>query len=196
LKPTEIAFTVNDLLVEYFPDVLEVNFTAEMEHDLDDIANGKQDWVAVLKNFYGTFEPRLEHAKADMPEVNTEPEKVGRDCPTCGHELIIRWGRFGKFISCSNFPECKYTEPYLEKIGVTCPKDGGEIVMRKTRRGRVFYGCEHYPNCDFTSWKRPVATPCPACKGLLTVKNTKELICVDCGNTFSIEIAENKEEMA
>ena len=196
LKPTEIAFTVNDLLVEYFPDVLEVNFTAEMEQDLDDIANGKQDWVAVLKNFYGTFEPRLEHAKEDMPEVNAEPEKVGRDCPNCGHELIIRWGRFGKFISCSNFPECKYTEAYLEKIGVTCPKDGGAIVMRKTRRGRVFYGCENYPKCDFTSWKRPVSTPCPACKGLLTIKNTKELVCADCGNTFSIEIAENQEELA
>lgn len=196
LKPTEIAFTVNDLLVEYFPDVLEVNFTAAMEQDLDDIANGKQEWVAVLKNFYSTFEPRLEHAREEMPEVNTEPEKIGRECPKCGHDLIVRWGRFGKFISCSNFPECRYTEPYLEKIGVHCPKDGGEIVLRKTRKGRVFYGCENYPNCDFTSWKRPVSTACPACKGLLTIKNSKELVCADCGNTFSISIAENQEEMA
>ncbi len=196
LIPTEIAFTVTDLLVEYFPDVLEVNFTAEMEQDLDDVANGKQEWVTVLKNFYNTFEPRLEHAKEDMPEVNTEPEKVGRDCPKCGHELIIRWGRFGKFISCSNFPECRYTEPYLEKIGVVCPKDHGEIVMRKTRKGRVFYGCENYPECDFTSWKRPVSMACPACKGLLTIKNSKELICADCGNTFSTTILEKREELA
>ncbi|RJQ41432.1 MAG: type I DNA topoisomerase [Anaerolineaceae bacterium] len=196
LKPTEIAYTVNDLLVEYFPDVLEINFTAEMEQDLDEIANGKKDWVAVLKNFYGAFEPRLEHARADMPEMNAEPEKVGRACPRCGHDLIIRWGRFGKFISCSDFPKCKYTEPYLEKIGVICPKDGGEIVMRKTRRGRVFYGCEHYPNCDFTSWKKPVSTACPACKGLLTIKNSKELVCADCGNTFSMDIVENQEEVA
>jgi len=196
LKPTEIAYTVNDLLVEYFPDVLEINFTAEMEQDLDEIANGKKDWVAVLKNFYGAFEPRLEHARADMPEMNAEPEKVGRSCPRCGHDLIIRWGRFGKFISCSDFPKCKYTEPYLEKIGVICPKDGGEIVMRKTRRGRVFYGCEHYPNCDFTSWKKPVSTACPACKGLLTIKNSKELVCADCGNTFSMDIVENQEEVA
>jgi len=167
-----------------------------MEQDLDEIANGKKDWVAVLKNFYGAFEPRLEHARADMPEMNAEPEKVGRSCPRCGHDLIIRWGRFGKFISCSDFPKCKYTEPYLEKIGVICPKDGGEIVMRKTRRGRVFYGCEHYPNCDFTSWKKPVSTACPACKGLLTIKNSKELVCADCGNTFSMDIVENQKEVA
>ncbi len=196
LKPTEIAYTVNDLLVEYFPDVLEINFTAEMEQDLDEIANGKKDWVDVLKTFYSAFEPRLEHAREDMPEVNAEPEKVGKACPRCGHDLIIRWGRYGKFISCSNFPECKYTEAYLEKIGVICPKDGGEIVMRKTRKGRIFYGCEHYPNCDFTSWKRPVSTPCPACKGLLTIKNSKELVCADCGNTFSTDIIENQEEVA
>jgi len=196
LKPTEIAYTVNDLLVEYFPDVLEINFTAEMEQDLDEIANGEKDWVDVLKTFYSAFEPRLEHARADMPEINAEPEKVGKACPLCGHDLIIRWGRYGKFISCSNFPECKYTEAYLEKIGVICPKDGGEIVMRKTRKGRIFYGCEHYPKCDFTSWKRPVSTPCPACKGLLTIKNSKELVCADCGNTFSIDIIENQEEVA
>lgn len=196
LKPTDIAYTVNDLLVEYFPDVLEINFTAEMEQDLDEIANGEKDWVDVLKTFYSAFEPRLEHAREDMPEMNAEPEKVGRVCPKCGHDLIIRWGRYGKFISCSNFPECRYTEPFLEKIGVKCPKDGGEIVQRKTRRGRIFYGCENYPKCDFTSWKRPVSTPCPACKGLLTIKNSKQLVCADCGNTFSIDILESQEEVA
>ncbi len=196
LKPTEIAFTVVDLLVEYFPDVLEVNFTAEMEQHLDDIANGKQEWIDVLKDFYKTFEPRLTHAKEAMPEVNTEPEKIGRACPDCGHDLIVRWGRYGKFISCSNYPACKHTEPYLEKIGVKCPKDGGEIVLRKTRKGRVFYGCENYPECDFTSWKRPVAVPCPACKGLLTIKNSKQLVCADCGNIFPISLTENREEMA
>ncbi len=196
LKPTDIAYTVNDLLVEYFPDVLEINFTAEMEEDLDKVANGEKNWIDVLKNFYNAFEPRLEHAREDMPEMNAEPEKVGRACPKCGHDLIIRWGRYGKFISCSNFPECRYTEPFLEKIGVKCPKDGGEIVQRKTRRGRIFYGCENYPKCDFTSWKRPVSTPCPACKGLLTIKNSKQLVCADCGNTFSMEILENQEDMA
>ena len=196
LRPTDIAYTVNDLLVEYFPDVLEINFTAEMEEDLDKVANGEKNWIDVLRTFYSAFEPRLEHAREDMPEINAEPEKVGRACPKCGHDLIIRWGRYGKFISCSNFPECRYTEPFLEKIGVKCPKDGGEIVQRKTRRGRIFYGCENYPKCDFTSWKRPVSTPCPACKGLLTIKNSKQLVCADCGNTFSMEILENQEDMA
>ena len=122
-----------------------------------------------------------------MPERKTEPELVGRQCPDCGKDLIIKWGRFGKFISCSNYPECKHTEPFLEKIGVACPKDGGEIVLRKTRKGRIFYGCENYPTCDFTSWKRPIKTPCPECNGILVFKNKKEFQCMDCEETFLVE---------
>ena len=186
LLPTETGFIVNDLLVEYFPDVLGSNFTAQMEEDLDEIAGGQREWRQVISEFYQSFEPQLKHAQEEMPETKMEPEKIGKACPECGHDLVIKWGRFGKFISCSNYPECKYTEQYLEKIGVKCPKDGGEIVVRKTRKGRIFYGCENYPNCDFTSWKRPINTPCPACSGLLAFKNKNEYQCLSCEETFLI----------
>jgi DNA topoisomerase-1 len=184
LVPTETGFIVNDLIVEYFPDLLDVHFTAHMEEDLDAIANGDQNWRNVIKEFYDSFEPQLLHAQKDMPIRKTEPERIGKLCPMCGNELIIKWGRFGRFISCSTFPECRYTEAFLEKIGVKCPKDEGEIVVKKTRKGRIFYGCENYPNCDFTSWKKPIGISCPACSGLLTIKNKTEAQCIDCQETF------------
>ena len=193
LFPTETGFIVNDLLVEYFPNVLGVNFTAHMEEDLDDIAAGKSEWRKVIGEFYTSFEPKLKRAQAEMPETKMEPEKIGKACPKCGHDLVIKWGRYGKFISCSDYPNCKYTEQYLEKIGVKCPKDGGEIVVRKTRKGRIFYGCENYPDCDFTSWKRPVDIPCPACSGLLVIKNKNEYVCLNCEETFLISSIKTEE---
>ena len=184
LIPTETGFVVNDLLVEYFPDVLGVDFTAHMEEDLDDIAGGKRNWQTVLGDFYSSFEPKLKHAQVMMPETKMEPEKIDKPCPLCGNDLIVKWGRFGKFISCSTYPVCKYTEPFLEKIGVQCPKDNGDIVLRKSRKGRIFYGCANYPNCDFTSWKKPINTVCPNCGGLLTIKNKTEVQCSQCSETF------------
>ena len=193
LMPTEIGFVVNDLLIEYFSDILGVNFTAQMEEDLDEIAHGNRKWNDLIADFYKDFEPQLKHAQEEMPETKTEPEKIGRSCPKCENELIVKWGRFGKFISCSNYPECKYTEPFLEKIGVDCPKDGGDIVLRKTRKGRMFYGCVNYPNCDFTSWKKPIKTSCPACGGILVYKNKKEFQCLDCDEVFTSENVVIKE---
>ena len=149
LMPTETGILVNDLLIEHFPDILDVGFTAQMEADLDRIAAGELDWVNVIRSFMNRLRRRSALAEQKMPELNVGPEPIGRECPECGHELVIRWGRYGKFISCSNFPECRYTEAWLEKIGVKCPKDGGEIVERKTRKGRTFYGCANYPDCDF-----------------------------------------------
>lgn len=194
LIPTEIGFVVNDLLVEHFPDILDINFTAGMEENLDKVASGDRKWVDVVREFYLPFSAQLEKAKAEMPEVKAEPEKVGRKCPECGHDLIIRWGRHGKFIGCSNFPACRYTEPYLKKIGVPCPlcKDG-EIVERRTRKGRVFYGCSNYPSCEFTSWKRPIAKPCPKCGGLLVMVNKNHVQCLSCEERFTLdEISEGK----
>ena len=197
LSPTEIGIQVSDLVVEYFSDVVNVNFTAEMESDLDQIANGKMEWVDTIRTFYDTFEPQLKHAQKEMPEQKAELEKIGKICPECGQELVIRWGRYGKFVSCSGFPACRHTEAFLEKIGVACPKDGGEIVLRKSRRGRVFYGCENYPNCDFTSWKQPVKHACPSCKGLLVVSNKREYQCLDCESTFlQAEFSDVLEEAA
>jgi DNA topoisomerase-1 len=193
LIPTETGFLVNDLMVEYFPDILGVHFTAGMEENLDQIASGKQLWTDVLQKFYDDFKPQLDHAKSEMPETKTEPEKVGKPCPTCGHDLIIRWGRYGKFISCSDFPKCRYTEAFLEKIGVVCPEDGGELVLRKTRKGRIFYGCANYPKCEFTSWNRPMKVPCPSCGGLLVIKNKNEAQCTKCEEIFQLDRLPSEE---
>ncbi len=187
LSPTETGFLVNDLVVEHFPDIVDLNFTANMESQLDEVAAGKEDWQKVISEFYSSFEPEVRKAQAEMPVTKSEPEKVGRACPECGHDLVIRWGRYGKFISCSNFPACRHTEALLEKIGVTCPKDGGEVVLRKTRKGRIFFACSNYPACDFTSWKRPVSLPCPKCGGLLVIANKREVQCSQCEETFLIE---------
>jgi DNA topoisomerase-1 len=187
LVPTEIGMQVNDLMTQYFPDIVDLKFTARMEEDLDMIASGQAEWVEVLHEFYRPFSEDVKKAQAEMPVTKSEPEPIGRKCPEDGGELVIRYGRFGKFISCSNFPTCRYTEPWLEKIGVTCPKDGGELVERKTRKGRTFYGCENYPNCDFTSWKRPLKQPCPNCSGLLVVSSKREAQCTNCQETFLLE---------
>jgi len=184
LYPTETGSLVNDLLVDYFSDIVNVNFSAQMEDDLDLIAEGKAQWREIVGEFYNTFEPQLKHAQNEMPEQKAGLEKVGRSCPKCGHDLVIRWGRYGKFISCSNFPECRYTEPWLEKTGVTCPECGGEIVRRRTRKGRVFFGCSNYPECQFTSWKEPISTHCPNCNGTLVIANKTEVKCLTCEESF------------
>ena len=187
LSPTETGTIVNDLLVQYFPEIVDLSFTANMEAELDQIAEGEREWVGVLREFWGPFSSQVTTAEADMPQVNTGPEYVGRDCPETGHPLIIRWGRYGKFIGCSDFPRCRYTEPWLEKIGVFCPKDHGDLVERKTRKGRVFYGCANYPTCDFTSWKRPLPQPCPNCGGLLVVANKNSAQCTVCEQQFPLD---------
>jgi DNA topoisomerase-1 len=187
LVPTDMGMQVNDLISQYFPEVVDLNFTAHMEEDLDKIAEGEMAWTDAIREFYEPFSVDVKKAQAEMPVTKSEPEPIGRACPEDGGELVIRYGRFGKFISCANFPSCRYTEPWLEKIGVTCPKDGGDLVERKTRKGRIFYGCMNYPNCDFTSWKRPLATPCPKCGGLLVVANKREAHCTNCSESFPLE---------
>jgi DNA topoisomerase-1 len=187
LVPTETGILVNDLMVQYFPEIVDYNFTARMEADLDKIATGDAEWVKIVDEFYGPFSKKVEKAQADMPVVKSEPEPIGRACPKCGRDLVIRYGRYGKFISCSGFPDCRHTEPWLEKIGVICPQDGGDIVQRKTRKGRTFYGCYNYPECDFTSWKRPIEQPCLNCQGLLVIANKREVQCIKCEETFLLE---------
>ena len=187
LSPTETGILVNDLITEHFPEVVDLGFTAKMEEDLDLIAEGKREWVDSMREFYGPFAEQVAKAELNMPEMNMGPEPIGRICPECGHELVIRWGRYGKFISCSGFPDCRHTEAWLEKIGVSCPKDQGDIVERKTRKGRTFYGCANYPNCDFTSWKLPLAHPCPDCGGMLVVANKNQAQCLQCENLFPLD---------
>jgi DNA topoisomerase-1 len=157
-----------------------------MEEELDKVAAGERNWVDLLRDFYGPFEAQVAQAHKDMPEVKAEVEPLGQNCPNCGNPLLIRHGRFGKFIGCSNFPECRHTEPWLEKIGVRCPLDGGELVERRTRKGRIFYGCSNYPKCEFTSWKKPVPTPCPNCGGLLVYETRKSVRCLSCDQQFDL----------
>jgi DNA topoisomerase-1 len=181
LQPTETGQIVNDLLVEYFPNILSVDFTARLEDELDKIAEG-EPWVPVIGSFYGQFSENLEVADDSIPKIDLKPEVelVGRECPLCGNDLVYREGRYGRFIGCSNFPKCRHTEQLLIKVGVTCP-NGGEMVERRTRRGRVFYGCSRYPDCEFSSWKKPLPDPNNSCRGLLVQLNENETDCVACG---------------
>lgn len=191
LVPTDTGKTVNDLLVKFFPNIMNYQFTAHMEEELDDISEGKLEWRPMLHEFYDPFEQQLQQANAEMPQI-TQEEPIGRDCPNCGghNTLVIRYGRFGKFIGCANYPECRYTEPLLESTGITCPICGqqhnGVIVVRRSRKGRTFYGCSRYPECQFTSWKRPLPQPCPNCGGLLIEQSKTRAQCSNCANTYPI----------
>jgi DNA topoisomerase-1 len=159
LIPTETGRKVIDLLVEFFPEIMDYSFTARMEDKLDDIAEGQIDWRPMLDEFYNPFEQRLQNAEQNMPTLKQEVY-AGRKCPTCGTgDLLIKNGKYGKFIGCSNYPECKHTERYLELTGVPCPQcgetEGGELARLQTKRGRTFYGCSRYPDCDYKAWKLP-----------------------------------------
>jgi len=196
LVPTELGFTVNDLLVEHFPSVFEVGFTARMEEGLDKIAAGEQDWVELLRDFYGPFSQMLAEAEKNMPDRRVPDQPAGEVCEICGAPMVIKTGRYGKFIACSNYPKCKNTKPYLEKIGVKCPECGADLVVRRTRKGKIFYGCSRYPECTFSVWDRPLPQPCPKCGGLLVAKGKKKAQCIKCGAWFNREDVEKVEKMS
>jgi DNA topoisomerase I len=189
LVPTELGTTVNDLLVKYFDNIFNVGFTAGMEEHLDGIARGQEQMVPVLRDFYDIFRPQVEHAERTMEKVVVAPEKTGEPCPKCGGDLVIKAGRFGKFIGCNNYPACSYTSPLVSKVGVLCPKDGGEILERRSKKGRLFYGCANYPACDFVSWNRPLPQRCPNCGGLLVAASKTSADCTQCGARVGIEPA-------
>lgn len=153
--PTALGFTVTDFLVEYFPNIVDFTFTAQMEDELDEIARGERQWRPTLEEFYGPFEKKLAEVEKVAKKVKMEVELAGKKCPECGKELIIRIGKFGKFLACSGFPECKHTESLEEKVDAKCPMDGGEVVVRHTRKGKTFYGCKNWPVCKFASWTKP-----------------------------------------
>jgi DNA topoisomerase I len=171
LYPTDLGVLVNALLVEHFPNVLDVEFTARMEENLDKVEEGAQDWVRLLQGFYGPFSTELSKAEHAIEEVEITPEEIGEPCPRCGRALVKRRGRYGEFIACSGYPECSYTRPV--GIGVRCPLDAGEVVERRTRKGRIFYGCANYPNCRYVSWDRPTGRMCPTCGSMLVAKRAR-----------------------
>ncbi len=192
LHPTEVGMVVNDLLVKYFPDYIDTDFTAQMEEDLDQIAEGAREWTPVLHDFYEPFAETLECARRSMPDVEMGNQPTGEMCPECGSPLIYKYGRYGKFIGCSNFPECRYSQQILVKTGIKCPLCDGELVEKRTRRGRTFYSCSNYRNddeesCQFAVWKRPLPHPCPECGGLLTEGRKGWAKCVACEEEIEIE---------
>ena len=190
--PTEIGEIVIEMLQEYFPEIIDVDFTVKMEGDLDAIEEGKTKWVQVIDEFYQDFEKRLEKAEDEIEEIEIKDEPAGIDCEKCGHEMVYKMGRFGKFLACSNFPECRNTKPILKKVGVKCPKcKEGNIVERRSKKRRIFYGCDAYPNCDFVSWDKPIAKPCPECNSLMVEKKTKKETTISCTNCDHQEKTKN-----
>ena len=237
LKPVELGFMINDLLVENFPDIMTTKFTADMEEQLDEVEDGKKEWKKVLHSFYTPFQKDLEEAEKKMKDFKAEVEETDEVCEKCGKAMIIKWGRFGKFmacsgypdcknakdikkpgsegepetpdevdgdcdlcsspliikrgrfgkfIACSTYPDCKFTKPI--GLGIACPEDGckGEIAPRRTKKGRTFYGCTKYPDCKFTSWDKPKAEACPECKHPFMVEKWKKnedptVLCPECG---------------
>ncbi|MGL5530419.1 MAG: DNA topoisomerase, partial [Culicoidibacterales bacterium] len=181
-KPTYQGTLTTDKLKEFFENFINVEYTANMEHDLDLIAHGEEESLAFLQRFYALFAPLVENAYENMEKV--PPRETGEPCPECGKPLVYRRGRFGEFVACSGFPECTYIQKKAQEppksTGVTCPKcQEGEIVERKTRRGKLFFSCSRYPDCDFAMWERPITVPCPECQGMLVEKG-KKIVCKDC----------------
>lgn len=186
--PTELGILVNDLLIEYFKDIVNEEFTAELEEGLDEIAEGELHWVKVVENFYKDFELFLKKAEEEIKEIEIKDEVSDEICEKCGRNMVIKHGRFGKFLACPGYPECKNTKAIVDELNVKCPQCNGNIVKRKSKKGRVFYGCSNYPECNFVSWDEPVEEKCPQCGGIMVEKrNKKESIvkCMDkeCGYT-------------
>ncbi len=182
LRPTELGMLVNDLVVAHFPDVVDVKFTSNMEDELDEVASGERAWVPVVRDFYVPFERQVQTAEREMEKVQVKDEPAGETCPNCGREMVIKIGRYGKFIACPGFPECRTTKPILKRTGVRCPACGqGELVERRSRKSRrPFYSCERYPECDYAVNSRPVPEPCPACGGLQVASGKNGVKCVRC----------------
>src|SRR6266852_2855025 len=168
--PTWLGETVNEVMNKHFPDIVDTGFTAEMERKLDEVEEGRQSWTEFLHSFYGDFKVAMDKAEAEMGRVQKPVEEIDEVCPECGRNLVIRTGRFGRFISCSGFPECRYRRSFVNKTGVLCPVCGGDLVERKTKqKKRIFYGCSNYPACNFAIWEKPVPELCPTCGGLMVV---------------------------
>ncbi len=193
-QPTEVGFATNDLLVQHFPDIIDVKFTAGMEKELDDIASAERKWPSVIKDFYAPFEKDLQKAVQTAEKVKLPDEPTGEMCPQCGKPLLIKTGRFGKFIACSGYPECKYRKSFQIKVaGAKCPECGRDLIQRMNKRGRTFYGCSGYPDCKFLTNFKPLPYPCPQCGSLLT-QHGKQSWCVKC--SYKGKVEEDKEQVS
>lgn len=182
LVPSELGLIVTELLVEHFPEVFDVEFTASMEARLDKIVEGKEDWVKVLKDFYEPFITTLNTAQNEMTKVELEDEITDEICEKCGRNMVIKHGRYGKFLACPGFPECRNTQPLLTKIDAKCPKCGADMVERRTKKGRKFYGCSAYPECAFVTWNKPLKESCPKCGNFIFTERRRKGSVKKCSN--------------
>lgn len=178
LYPTDIGILINNLLVKHFPKIVDIKFTAKMEKDLDEIARGKEKWISVVKKFYNPFEKTLNRKYKEIEKKDIIEEKTDEVCEKCGSAMVIKTGRFGKFLACSNFPKCKNTKPIEKSSGVKCPKCGkGEIIERVSKKGKIFYACNKYPDCKFALWDKPINEKCPKCSSLLVKSRENKVKC-------------------
>ncbi|EHQ74826.1 DNA topoisomerase I [Staphylococcus epidermidis VCU057] len=182
--PTELGEIVYEQVKEYFPEIIDVEFTVNMETLLDKIAEGDMNWRKVIGDFYNSFKQDVERAESEMEKIEIKDEPAGEDCEVCGSPMVIKMGRYGKFMACSNFPDCRNTKAIVKTIGVTCPKcNEGDVVERKSKKNRIFYGCSRYPECDFISWDKPVGRDCPKCHHYLVNKKkgkSSQVVCSNC----------------
>lgn len=190
---TELGSTVNKIMVEYFPSIVNEKFTANMESLLDGVEEGTVDWKSIVRNFYPDLDESVKKAEKALEKITIADEVSDVICENCGRRMVIKYGPHGRFLACPGFPECKNTKPYLEKIGVKCPKCGDDIVIRKTGKGRVFYGCMNYPKCDFTSWQRPVDMKCPKCAKYMVIRGNR-YVCSDNECGYYIDKKDVKKE--
>ena len=189
---SELGNAVNNIMMTAFPTIVDVKFTANMESLLDGVAEGTVEWKEIIRNFYPDLKIAIDEAEKELEHVKIEDEVTDVICDKCGRNMVIKYGPHGKFLGCPGFPECHNTKPYLEKIGVACPKCGKDVILKKTKKGRMFYGCEGYPECDFVSWQKPSDKKCPKCGGYMIEKGSK-LVCADetCGY---VESKNDKEQ--
>jgi DNA topoisomerase-1 len=189
---SELGNAVNNIMMTAFPTIIDVKFTANMESLLDGVAEGTVEWKEIIRNFYPDLKVAIDEAEKELEHVKIEDEVTDVICDKCGRNMVIKYGPHGKFLGCPGFPECHNTKPYLEKIGVACPKCGKDVILKKTKKGRMFYGCEGYPECDFVSWQKPSDKKCPKCGGYMIEKGSK-LVCADetCGY---VESKNDKEQ--
>lgn len=199
-KPTKLGTAVTGLLTQHFPDIMDVGFTARVESDLDEIAEGAKQWTPVLKEFYDPFDEAIETAMKEAERVPRDQidEETDEVCDACGRPMVIKSGRFGRFLSCSGFPECKTSQPLLQRVGVECPECGSDLVQRRQRKGgrgrnKIFYGCSNYPECTFASNQRPLPQPCPECTGMLVASGRTNCRCTACGHKGPVPEAEPAE---
>ncbi|MFR0823978.1 MAG: type I DNA topoisomerase [Anaerotignum faecicola] len=199
LFPTELGEMVDEIMKTYFPDIVDIDFTANMEKRLDDVEMGKEEWKQIIRDFYPDFKKSVENAVEKLEKIEIKDEETDIICEKCGRNMVIKYGRYGKFLACPGFPECQNAKPYFEEAGVNCPECGGKVLIKKTKRGRIYYGCEHNGDgCDFMSWNKPTGEKCPECGAFLEEKGRKnpKIVCSNekCGYMKEKPAEEENEE--